>query len=149
MLVKISSILFTFLIPLFVGCSTEPEPIQYGKDNCAHCMMLISDTKYGAELITQKGKIYKFDSIECLAAYSNKLQPKEINSLWVVDFSQPRSLLKVDDSHFLLSDNLRSPMGLYLSAYKDEANLSKIKNQFGGEKISWNELVKYVKTEWN
>lgn len=149
MLNKISAILFIILLIQFAGCGSDPEPIQYGKDNCTYCMMLISDSKYGAELITQKGKIFKYDSIECLAAYSHKINPDEINSMWVVNFSRPNDLIKVDDSHFLLSEKLRSPMGLYLSAYKEENNLLEIKKQYGGKQIKWNELVKYVNDEWN
>ena len=136
-------------VSFLIACSAEPEPISYGKDNCEYCKMLITDSKYGAELITHKGKIYKFDSIECLAAYSDLKNPKEINTMWVVNFSQPNDLINVNDSHFLLSENLRSPMGLYLSAYKEESSLLEIKKQYGGKKINWNELVKYVTEEWN
>lgn len=136
-------------VTFIVACGAEPEPINYGKDNCEYCKMLITDSKYGAELITQKGKIFKFDSIECLAAYSDLRNPKEINTMWVVNFYQPNDLINVNDSHFLLSENLRSPMGLYLSAYKEESNLLEIKKQYGGKKINWNELVKYVTSEWN
>lgn len=143
------SLLFIYFAILLSACSPEPEPIQYGKDNCEYCMMLITELKYGAELITEKGKVYKFDSIECLAAYSDKINPREIHSMWVVNFSRPNDLINVSNSHFLLSDNLKSPMGLYLSSHKDESNLLEIQKQYGGKKINWNELVNYVIGEWN
>ena len=149
MLNKMFLLIFAVSTILFISCNPEPTPIQYGKDNCEYCRMLISDTKYGAELITKKGKIFKYDSIECLAAYSNEIDQNEIHSMWVVNFSRPNELININDSQFLLSDNLKSPMGLYLSAYKDGEQLAEIQKQFGGKIIVWKELVDYVIHEWN
>ena len=149
MLNKMFLLIFAVSTILLISCNPEPTPIQYGKDNCEYCRMLISDTKYGAELITKKGKIFKYDSIECLAAYSNEIDQNEIHSMWVVNFSRPNELININDSQFLLSDNLKSPMGLYLSAYKDGEQLAEIQKQFGGKIIVWKELVDYVIHEWN
>lgn len=140
---------FIFALILFYGCSPEPEPIKYGADNCEHCRMLISDHNYGAELITQKGKIFKYDSIECLAANQKKYSKEDIHSLWVVNFYPPNELLNIKDSFFLLSDNLKSPMGLYLSAYKDKVSLDEVLKKYGGKQINWEALVDYVNKKWN
>lgn len=131
------------------ACQSGPEPIAYGEDNCDNCMMTISDPKYGAELISDKGKVFKFDSIECLADYSTKVDAKIIKSMWVTDFSSKGSFLSANDALFLRSDNLRSPMGLNLSAHKNQEKVNSVKSEFGGEMISWNELVNYVKSKWN
>lgn len=143
---KLLSILSLFFIQ---ACSSEPEPIKYGHDSCEHCRMLITDKNYGAELITQKGKIFKYDSIECLAANEKKYNKKDIHSMWVTNFFPPNELINVNDSYFLLSDNLKSPMGLYLSAYINETNLDEVKNKYGGKIINWKELTDYVDKEWN
>ena len=49
-----------------LGCSAKPEPLVFGKDACYTCKMTLVDSKYGAELVTQKGKIYKFDDLNCM-----------------------------------------------------------------------------------
>ena len=95
-----------------------PEPIALGKDNCANCGMIISDAKFGAELITGKGKLYTFDSVECLAGYLNKKgKGTEVGSLWVVDFNRPPALIDATKASYLVSDGLKSPMGLNLCAF--------------------------------
>lgn len=132
-----------------VACQSGPEPIAYGEDNCANCMMTISDPKYGAELVSDKGKVFKFDSIECLADYSTKVDVKTIKSMWVTDFSEKGNFLNAKDARFLRSENLRSPMGLYLSAHKNHENLNSVKAEFGGDALNWNELVNYVKSKWH
>ncbi len=141
-----------YLIPLIFilgGCSSDPEPIKYGHDSCEHCRMLITDNNYGAELITKKGKIFKYDSIECLADYQSNLSEEEIHSMWVVDFYPPNELINFNEAHFLQSENLKSPMGLYLSAYKTELELNEVIKKYGGKKIIWKELTDYVLKEWN
>jgi len=54
---------------LLTACSHEPDPIRYGKDACAHCKMTIMDKRFSAELITAKGKVFKFDAAECMAGF--------------------------------------------------------------------------------
>lgn len=137
------------VILLLSSCSKSPEPIQYGRDSCDNCRMLISDPKYGSELITSKGKIYKFDSIECTADFYNNLNVEDINSIWVTDFLRPNEFININEGLFLRSKNLRSPMGLNLSAFSNATELNKIKEQYGGDEIRWNDLVIYVKQQWH
>jgi copper chaperone NosL len=59
----VSLMLFT------ASCTVKPEPIQYGEDNCVLCQMTIMDHRYGTEVVTDKGKVYKFDSVECLVEF--------------------------------------------------------------------------------
>ena len=143
------NLLFILSLLIIQACSSEHEPIKYGHDSCEHCRMLITDKNYGAELITQKGKVFKYDSIECLAANQKKYKKEDIHSMWVVNFYPPNELININFAHFLLSDNLKSPMGLYLSAYKNETNLEEVKNKYGGKKNNWKELTDYVDKEWN
>ena len=54
------------LVALFlaVSCSPEAQPINYGSDQCDFCRMTIVDKAHAAEVVTKKGRAYKFDSGE-------------------------------------------------------------------------------------
>ena len=68
------SVRFCFGILLIINldsCSTEPEQLQYGTDACHFCKMTLMDKKFGAELVTTKGKVYKFDDLSCFINYYN------------------------------------------------------------------------------
>ncbi|MBK7105444.1 MAG: hypothetical protein IPH62_09185 [Ignavibacteriae bacterium] len=39
-------------------------------------------------------------------------------------------------------------MGLNLTAFSSQTDLNKIKNQYQGKKINWDELIEYVNHEW-
>ncbi|MBM4170925.1 MAG: hypothetical protein FJ214_03535 [Ignavibacteria bacterium] len=147
---KTIKIFYFFLITLLIfSCQKSPEPIAYGEDICENCKMTITENKFGSELITNKAKILKFDSIECLADYSSKQDAEIIHSMWVTNLTEPSKLIEVDEAIFLHSDNLKSPMGLNLCAVREKSSLEKIIADYGGEEMSWNQVLSYVKKEWD
>lgn len=138
-----------FLLSLFMccglwSCQVNPEPIDYGHDECAHCRMIISDRKFGGELISQKGKVYKFDSIECMAAYYAGTSVPEVQSIWTIDFSNPGMWVKADEAFYMQSKNLPSPMGMFLSSYAVREKAEEMKAQLQGDLLNWQEVMGLV-----
>ena len=133
------------LLTLSLGsCSTEPEPIRIGKDNCEFCKMTISDKRFGAEIVTKKGKIYKFDDAHCVKAFINskKVDQDETDGTYFTDFVEPHELIHVDKAYFLQSAELNSPMNGNLAAFSNEDSLAKILLQFPGFKMNWEDAQK-------
>lgn len=143
--------LLSFLLLLFLatGCSVEPKPVPYGEANCAHCQMTVSDNRYGAELVNDKGKAFFFDSAECLAAYA--LEQPELSDkaayLLVTDFNNPDNLIEVEKAHFLQSKELPSPMGMFLTAISDEATANKMQQEYGGRVLTWEAAKEAVRKD--
>jgi copper chaperone NosL len=137
-------LLLTCFLFFSASCSVSQEPIKYGEDNCAHCQMKIMDARYGSELVTDKGKVYKFDSVECLVEFLEKMD--ELNEkaelVFCTPFDQPNRLVDASACSFLHSRKLPSPMGMYLSAFADEPTALKFQSQNGGNVYSWKELNK-------
>jgi len=135
---------------LIISCTITPEPIRYGEEECAYCKMVISDNRFGAELITVKNKAYKFDSIECLAAFNLKqtVSDENTHSLWITDFDTPGKIIDINSAYFFHSEKIRSPMGLNLSAFSTEENAENAKMLFSGEIISWDSVLILVKQKW-
>ena len=128
------------------ACSPEPRPIMYGEDQCAFCRMTILDERYGAELVNHNGKVYRFDSVECLAGFVNsgETAADHVHSLWVADFTHPGTLVEVTDAVILRSENINSPMGMNLAAFGPLLTHDKVVNAFGGETLAWEEVRKLV-----
>ena len=55
-------VVFLFLL-LTSSCNVGPQPISYGSDGCHFCSMTIVDRQHAAEIVTDKGKGFKFDRI--------------------------------------------------------------------------------------
>lgn len=133
-------------LTLFISsCQVEPKPIAYNHDECAYCKMKISDVKFGAELVTKKGKIYKYDSAECLVRTYLETNPSDYAFVLVTDFSKPQQLIDATSSTFLISEAQPSPMGGNLSAYENEEEASAIHKVKGGELLNFNQLLETYK----
>jgi len=131
------------LLLLAVSCNTSPEPIKVGTDNCTFCKMTISDARYGAEIVTKKGKTYKFDDAHCVLSYlKNMTDGKEISDIYFTDFDGGHELIPAGHALFLRSDQLNSPMGGNVAAFSDKEALQKVSSQFKGTEVTWSELKK-------
>lgn len=128
------------------ACTPAPKPLVHGHDACAYCKMTLADEQYGAELVTKKRKTYTFDSIECLAAHQleARVPPEDVHSLWVVDFQRPPALIPVTEAYLLHSKDLKSPMGMYLTAFGDGITPQALTHSFYGELLSWQEVLDVV-----
>lgn len=132
------------ILLVFVSCTSGPSPIVFGEDECSECKMKISDHRFGAEVITQKGKIKKFDSVECLVDYLNNNQQQEIAGSYVIDFLNPKVLLDANTSGYLISKKIPSPMGGFISSYTNSDIAKTQQNKSGGQVYSWTNLKNYL-----
>ena len=124
---KTLTLLSIVILGLLSACSREPEPIVYGKDACTHCKMTIMDNRFAAEIITAKGKIFKFDAAECMADFlkENVETATNAKSIFLVsDFDHPGQLVDARTAWFVNDNSLSSPMGANLAGFssKDSAN---------------------------
>ncbi|MGD8306016.1 MAG: nitrous oxide reductase accessory protein NosL [Ignavibacteria bacterium] len=132
-------------------CGSDPEAIHYGQDECEFCRMLITDDKYGAELITDKGKIYKFDSMECMVEFSlvKNLIGDKNNRLLVTNFDSPGEFIEASNSFYVKNDQFRSPMGLNVTAFSNKETAENFMTTNGGEYLSWLDVIELVKQRSN
>ena len=145
---------FNLYIPLIslllLACHSGPEPIAYGTDNCHHCKMTISDNRYGTEMVTEKGKVFKFDSIECMATYLNENEAGTgANMLLVTDYKNPGQLIEVNKAFFLQSEQMPSPMGMYLTAFSDNVTAGQFAAEKSGKLLTWEATQKLCASHEN
>lgn len=133
------------------SCEPKPETIQWGKEECAHCKMNIADNRFAAQMLTAKGKAYKFDAIECMAGFINdgKIGKSDIHSLWVIDYDNPGTFLNAQKSFFLQSPELRSPMSLNLAAFANSKAVQAAQKKVGGKEFYWDGVRLLVAKEWS
>ena len=137
--------LFVFLIlfsNLFISCQVEPKPIEYGSDACSFCSMTIVDHKHASEIVTGKGKAFKYDSIECMMRDLKNFDQAKVAFFLVNDFANPGNFINAVEATYLISENIPSPMGENLSAFKEINEAKKVQSQETGETFTWQELQK-------
>jgi copper chaperone NosL len=105
------------------------------------------DKKFGAELVTQKGKVYKFDDVNCMLNFYNDTEnsAEQFKYKLVVDFSQPEKLITASDAFFLKSDEIKSPMASEIAAFESKDSMEKLKEEWNGIYLVWGEVVTQFK----
>lgn len=144
------SALFIILAVLASCASTDPEPVHYGQDQCNYCKMNIVDERFGSEYVSEKGKVFKFDSIECLLAYhiDNEGETAGKSNSWVSTVDSPGKLMPFSEVAVFHSKNIRSPMAVGLVAYADRAQASGTSMEDAAEELSWESAMKIVQEAW-
>lgn len=125
------------------SCSSGPQPVKVGVDQCSFCKMGISDTRFAAELITQKGKLYKFDDAHCMLSFVSapEWDKNTVKNYYLANFSQPDQWLQAENAFLVKSDQLKSPMGGNTAAFANDTEQKSATEEFGGTITAWNEIA--------
>lgn len=128
----------------FNACSVDgPAPIQFGKDECTHCKMTLTDQKYGAEIISNTNKVIKFDDVNCLINYT-KSHPElkeKIRTIYIVDFNKAGNFVLAKDAFFLQGEDFKSPMGGAVAAFSTKNDRDEILKLFPtAVSMTWEEV---------
>lgn len=138
------TVLIGLPVLLLSSCSYKPEPITIGKDNCDHCKMTVMDKKFGAELITNKGKVFKFDDIGCAFSYikSSGIDLSKQKGLFFLVYDSTDILIDYKQAIVLKGEAVASPMSSNIVAFlnPDAAKFFALKNDL--KAISVEELMK-------
>lgn len=135
------SVLLLFVLTLG-SCSMEKQPIVYGEDNCDFCKMTIVDQIHGAEIVTDKGKVYKFDALECMLNFESEMSKEKVGQFYTNHFLSPGKLIRAESASFLISENIPSPMGEFITAFPSQEEAEKVQAEKDGEVYNWEGIKK-------
>ncbi len=125
-----------------IGCgSPGPAPIQWGEDACHFCKMTLAEKGYATQRINAKGKVFKYDSIECLLEdlEAHPLQAGE--RLYASDRSRPEApLAEARTLHCLQGGMVSSPMGKGMAAFAADDSARAWQARLGGAIVAWDRL---------
>lgn len=126
------------------GSSSGPQPINFGKDQCAHCRMSVSDPRFACQLVTSKGRAFHFDDVQCIIAHvkNGDIAAEDVANYYLPDYSNDNKLLPAEELYLLKSESLKSPMRGDVAAFASEVDLETVRELHGGETLSWKDLWK-------
>ena len=132
---------FVFLLS---SCGNQgPEPISLNKEACNFCKMNISDGRFGAEIITKKGRVYKFDDIVCMNGFIEANNKNEIKSYYVSDYNKENFLIDATTAFYVQHESLRSPMAGNVAAFSTEDNADKFAKEKNTTYANWQNVNKF------
>ena len=132
------------LMLLLSSCSSGPEPFAYGKDVCEDCKMTIMEPRFGAEIITKKGKVFKFDDAHCIANYikTKKIEQGNIEQTLFIDYNNDKNFINGNNAFFVVSPQLKSPMNSNAAAFSTKEEADKKAGETSSTVKTWETLSK-------
>jgi copper chaperone NosL len=105
--------------------------------------MTIIEPKFGGEIITKKGKVFKFDDAHCLSHFihSGNVKETDIAQTVFVDYDNNNHFLDVKSSYFVVSPQLKSPMNSNAAAFATNEKAAAKAAETGGQVKTWNEVL--------
>lgn len=137
-------IYLSVLVMAAAACTPAAKPIEYGADACYYCKMTIVDRQHAAEAVSAKGKVFKFDAIECLVPYLALEGEDNYPVLVVNDYLKPGEWIDARSATYLLSKGLPSPMGAFLTGFADRAAAEPVQQEKGGELYDWEAMKRVI-----
>src|SRR5690554_769383 len=130
---------------VLTSCDKSPQPINYGEDECHFCRMGIVDATHAAQVVTDKGRNYKFDATECMIDFlRTEMEEEKMLHVLSADLKEPGTLISVYDATFIISENIPSPMGAFLSALSSKEEAEALQKESGGKLFTWEEIKKVI-----
>lgn len=138
----VTALLFS-VVMMMQGCSTDPQPIVFGKDPCHFCKMIISERSFGAELVTVKGKVYKFDDTHCIISFlkSGTLKETDKPEVYLVDYAQNEKLIPASKAFLLQGDAIRGPMAGTIAAFETASSMQEFQKTWNAQQVKWNDII--------
>lgn len=130
-----TSLLFSFIITLVACQDSGPQDFLLGQDQCDNCKMTITNIKYATEMITEKGRIYKFDDLSCMNTYESSETEKAKNAkFYVIDFPTEKFVEKANAT-LVQGGTIKSPMGGNTQAFENISVAEKAAAELGASVI--------------
>ena len=137
-----------FLLLLSACINQYPKEVNLHTDECTYCKMVVSDRQFVSQIVSDKGKSYPFDSIECMVAYAYQSPDIAENAkLYAADYTTQGQWVLLENADIYHAESVPSPMGLSLFALPSEEPIpSQIAD---AERMNWDETVNFVVGKWN
>jgi copper chaperone NosL len=137
----ISSVLLLGAALVACGSGSEaggPPDIQYGRDVCVQCGMIINEDKFAAAYTLDDGTEKSFDDVGGLLLHQRETGDSlNLSNTWVHDY-ETVEWVDVRNAYFVATLSVSTPMGHSLLAFNDEARAQAFASSVDGEVVEWN-----------
>jgi len=140
-----------FAAVLLAACGVAgPVPLEWNETACTHCHMTLADRRFGAEVITTKGRALQFDDVGCAAEYltTRGVGLDEVSSVWVIDYTHPDSLISATSATFVRNEAFGTPMGSGIIAIGDPQKADSLATALSGELLTWSQVLALAEREY-
>jgi copper chaperone NosL len=126
------------------ACDSEevagPPEINYGRDICIECGMIVDDPRFAAAYRLDDGTERIFDDLGGLIVTGRESRDLSEADVWGSDFDN-EVLIEANSAYFVPTLGVVSPMGHGILAFSDLSRAEATAMDLDGEVIRWDSVV--------
>lgn len=126
--------------PLVAHEGHDPAETDFQGDRCAECNMVVNNKSYAAQIVGSDKPLF-FDDIGCLVQHERqgKIQPEAVHARFVRT-AIGTSWIAVEKAVWVMTKDVRTPMGYGLHAFADKAAAEAFVQGKAAQRLTWNDL---------
>ncbi len=117
-----------------------PPEIDYGREICLQCGMIISEARYAAAYRLPDGTERTFDDLGGLLVYGHEHGELSDSEVWVHDV-ETEAWVRAERAWYVMTRDRHTPMGYGIVAFGDRSRAEARAAEVGTEAISWPDLL--------
>lgn len=121
--------------------ASGPPSIEYGRDMCAECHMIISDERFASAYRTSGGEVRIFDDPGDLVSQGLRKGELDGAEVWVHDYGTRKWVDGSKATYVVGADGVQSPMGWGVAAYGRAADARAFAGDSRGRVVAWKDLL--------
>lgn len=119
-----------------------PPEIEWGRDVCIECGMIIDDPRFASAYVTGEGGEWRtFDDLGGLLIHGRETGELDGAHVWVSDF-ETEEWVEADQAHFVPTRGVASPMGYGVLAFSGEDRAAAFAYGIDGEVVDWEAVLR-------
>jgi copper chaperone NosL len=118
------------------GSADGPPDINYGRDICVQCNMIISEIGHAAAYRLDDGEEKVFDGIGEMVLHGREQDEFSRAEAWIHDY-RSEEWVKAEDAFYVPTRSVSSPMGHGVFGFSDQQRAYEFATEVGGEVIDW------------
>jgi copper chaperone NosL len=123
------------------GDASGPPEIEFGRDLCVECGMIIQDPRFASAYRLADGTEKVFDDVGDMVIHVREAgDDVDGDAAWVYDFETEEPVV-VDAAYFVPTVSRASPMGHSILAFADEERARAFADDVGAEVIGWSDVM--------
>ena len=135
---------FVVLVLILAACgggdASGPPEIQYGRDICVECNMIISEARHSAAYRLDDGTEKVFDDVGGMVKHGREHGEFDRATAWVHDY-QTEEWVEADVAFYVPTESSDSPMGHGIIAFADRERAATFAEAVDGEIIDWGTVL--------
>ena len=116
--------------------ATGPPEINYGRDVCFECGMIISEARFASTYRTAAGAERLFDDIGGMLKYGHATGEIATAEAWVHDY-ETEEWVAAEQAYFIVTQSVATPMAFGILAFGDEARAASFARDLDADVVDW------------